>query len=178
MSSKVVSVVGATGNQGLGVVQNLLDDFQVRAFTRSPEKLNQLSHANLSVVHVDPNDTAALTEALKGSWALFVNTFSDWSKPLGVEEKLGKSIVDAAAEAGVEWLVYSGLPDNMPFRAFVEKANVMKYAREVAKKSGLKNIFVEVRFQMCVYLKVTVNNGDSLVGGILHVEFRVVPSYL
>ncbi|TCD70551.1 hypothetical protein EIP91_002897 [Steccherinum ochraceum] len=148
--NKVVAVIGSTGAQGFSVVQSLLPSFFVRAFTRSQEKLQSLAseNPNLSVVQVDPNDTAAVKAALHGVWALFVNTFSDYTQPLGVEEKQGKGIVDAAAEAGVEWLVFSSLPDNMPFRAFVDKANVMKYAREIARKSSMKNVFVELGYYM------------------------------
>lgn len=146
-NNKVVAIIGSTGAQGLSVVQSILPSFSVRAFTRSPEKLQSLAsmHSNLSVVQVDPNDRAAIKAALHGVWALFVNTFSDYTQPIGAEEKQGKGIVDAAAAAGVEWLVYSSLPENMPFRAFVEKTNVVKHAREVATKSNMKNIFVEVR---------------------------------
>jgi len=67
--------------------------------------------------------------------------------------------VDAAAEAGVEWLVNSSLPEDMPFRAFVEKAETMKYAREVAKRLGLKNVSIQ-------YAKPILNPKDGVV------EFR------
>lgn len=143
-TTKVVSVIGGAGAQGISVVKSLLDTYKVRAFTRSPAKLQHISHPNLIIVQVDTNNQAALTEALRGSWAVFANTFSDYDQPLGVEEKLGKSIVDAVASVGVEWLVFSSLPEGMPFRAFQEKSSVMRYAREIGKRTGLKNIFVEV----------------------------------
>ncbi|KAH8103432.1 hypothetical protein BXZ70DRAFT_729756 [Cristinia sonorae] len=143
--SRVVAVIGASGVQGLSVVNALLDTFPVHAYTRDASKLKHLSHPNLTVVEVDINDSTALKAALKnGVWALFANNLSDYTKPIGAEEALGKNIVDAAAEAGVEWLVYSSMPEGNPFRAFVEKSNVMKYAREVTKRSQLKNVFVEV----------------------------------
>lgn len=144
---KTVAIIGATGNQGMSVVKSLLECYPVRAFTRSPEKLQSLAseQPNLSIAHVaDLTDIAAITANLKGIWALFVNTYSDYTQPVGAEEKQGRAIVDAARDAGVEWLVYSSLPQGFPFRSFEEKANVAKYAREVAKVSGLKNIFPEV----------------------------------
>ncbi|KAH8103433.1 hypothetical protein BXZ70DRAFT_1005853 [Cristinia sonorae] len=152
MSTQVVAVIGASGVQGLSVVNALLDTFPVHAYTRDASKLKHLSHPNLTVVEVDINDPAALKAALKnGVWTLFANTLSDYTRPIGAEEALGKSIVDAAAEAGVEWLIYSALPEGNPFRACVEKSNVMKYARDVAKTSQLKNIFVELGAYMSNY---------------------------
>ena len=143
MTSKIVAVFGSTGAQGFGVVESILETYQVRAFTRSPEKLKHLAHPNLTVIQLDLGDSATLAAALKGVWAFFVNTFSDDSQPEGAEEQLGKSIVDAAAEGGVEWLIYSGC-EHTPYRAFKEKANVVEYARTVARKSGFKCIFPEV----------------------------------
>ena len=144
MSLKVVSVYGATGQQGLCVVKSLLDTYKVRALTRSPEKLKDLAHPNLTVIQVDIDDRATLTAAFQGSWAVFANTFSDYSKPEGTETKLGNRIVDAAVEAGAEWFVWSGCAEGVALQAWEEKAATMQYAREVAKKTGLKNVFVQV----------------------------------
>ncbi|THH27999.1 hypothetical protein EUX98_g6189 [Antrodiella citrinella] len=169
MASQVIGVIGSTGAQGFSVVQSLLEQFPVRAFTRTPEKLQQLtSNPNFSAVQLDPADHAAVKASLKGVWALFVNTFSDYTQPIGAEERQGKAIVDAAVEAGVEWLVYSALPENMPFRAFEEKAKVMKYAREVGKTSNLKPIFVQLGYYMSnfVFSKPVLNPSDGFV------EFR------
>jgi len=75
MPSKIVAVIGSFGAQGLSVVQSLLEQYPVRACTRNPDKLQQLtSHPNFTVVQVDPNDTVAVKAALKDVWALFVNT--------------------------------------------------------------------------------------------------------
>ena len=145
MSLKVVSVYGATGQQGFSVVKSLLDHYKVRALTRSPEKLKELSHPNLTIIQVDIDDRATLTAAFQGSWAVFANTFSDYAKPAGSETALGNRIVDAAVEAGAEWFIWSGSPEGVPVRAWSEKAATMQYAREVAKKTGLKNVFVQVR---------------------------------
>ena len=54
-----------------------------------------------------------MVTAFRGSWSAFVNTNSDDAVFENPEEKrtevdLGKGIVDAAIEAGVEVLVYSG----------------------------------------------------------------------
>lgn len=104
----------------------------------------------MSVIDTDITDPASLKAALSGAWALFVNTFSDYSKPEGTEEALLKSIILAAAQSGVQYLVLSTLPAGMPARAYIEKASAMDYAREVARTSALKPVFVEAsRFHTC-----------------------------
>lgn len=146
MSLKVVSVYGASGVQGLSVVKSLLDDYKVRALTRSAEKLKDLSHPNLTVVEVDIENTASLAEAFKGSWAVFANTFTDYEKPEGTEARLGKIVVDAVVAAGgIEWFLWSGGLPGMPSRAWAEKAEVVVYAQEKAKQTGLKNVWIGVR---------------------------------
>lgn len=146
--SKVVAIIGATGVQGNSVLKSLLDSYTIRAFTRSPEKLKDITHPNLTIAKVDISDVAAVKANLAGVWAVFLNTVSDNSKPEGTEQKQAEGVIDAAAEAGVEWLIFSSCPEGMPARVWREKANAMAYAREVAKRPGaiLKNVFVEVRY--------------------------------
>ena len=144
MSLKVVSVFGASGEQGLGVVNSLLNDHKVNALTRSPEKLKGLSHPNLTVVKVNIDDPSTLVDAFEGSWAVFANTWTDYFQPEGVQITVGKRVVDAAVEAGVEWFVYSSAAEGVPAQAWREKSAVMQYARAISRKTGLKTIFPQV----------------------------------
>ncbi|KAL2366331.1 hypothetical protein RJZ56_000788 [Blastomyces dermatitidis] len=115
-SPKLVTVFGATGNQGGSVVRSLLRNnaaFRVRGLTRNPDspKAKELAQAGVEVVGVDGFKKDDLANAFKDSWAVFANTNSDdsaFDDPNGPTElDLGRVIVDAANEAGVEHFVYS-----------------------------------------------------------------------
>lgn len=147
-ASQTVAIIGSTGTQGSSVLHSLLDTpHPIRALTRSGAKLQPLvdAHPTLHVQNTDIGDVASLKDGLRGAWALFVNTFSDYSKPEGTEEALLKSIIDAAAESGVEYLILSALPEGMPARAYEEKSRAMKYTRIISKRTSLRPIFVQVR---------------------------------
>ena len=106
-----VLVVGATGRQGGAVADLLLDrGHEVTAYVRSPEspRARALSGRGVRLVAGDLADTPALVTALKGVDAIF-----GLSVPFGVagqdgEVAQGRSLVDAAAEAGAH-LVYSSV---------------------------------------------------------------------
>jgi len=136
----------------------------IRALTKSPAKLTP--HPHLTPVETDIANPNSLRDGLKGSWALFVNTFSDYSKPEGTEVALLRSIIDAAVDAGVEYVVMSVLPANMPARAYIEKSTAMEYAKEVSSRSSLKPIFVQMGWYMTGfsnYMKPSVNEKDGYV---------------
>lgn len=118
MTSKLITVFGATGAQGSSVIRSLQDNaskaFSLRGITRNPssEAAKKLSTLGVEVVQADGWDKKSLFAAFRGSWGVFVNTNSDDAVFENPEEKrtevdLGKIIVDAAAEAGVEVFVYS-----------------------------------------------------------------------
>ncbi|EEH38931.1 hypothetical protein PAAG_01393 [Paracoccidioides lutzii Pb01] len=113
---KLVTVFGATGNQGGAVVKSLLRnsaEFRVRGITRSPdsEKSKELAKAGVEVVKADGFKKEELVNAFRDSWAIFANTNSDdptFDDPNGPTElDLGRIIVDAADEVGVEHFMYS-----------------------------------------------------------------------
>ncbi|EER40273.1 NmrA family transcriptional regulator [Histoplasma capsulatum H143] len=115
-SPKLVTVFGATGNQGGSVVRSLLRNsaaFRVRGITRNPTspKAKELVRAGVEVVGADGFKKEELVKAFRDSWAIFANTNSDdsaFDDPNGPTElDLGRVIVDAANEVGVEHFVYS-----------------------------------------------------------------------
>jgi len=169
-SQQAITIIGSTGNQGLSVLKSLLStSHPIRALTRSPSKLQSYNSPNLTILETDITNTDQLRESLKGVWAVFVNTISDYSEPEGTEEALLKSIIDVAAASGVEWLLFSSLPEGMPARAYIEKSNAAKYAKEVAKTTNLKPIFVQMGWYMTGfsgYMRPTLNTLDGFV------EFR------
>lgn len=114
----VIAIIGATGNQGGAVARSLLQNpsFKVRAITRnaSSEASKALASAGAEVVQASGFNLREMAVALKGAWGLYVNINSDdkaWRDPNGPTEfDLGKGIVDAAVQAGVANLIYSGGP--------------------------------------------------------------------
>ncbi|OJD24292.1 hypothetical protein ACJ73_04347 [Blastomyces percursus] len=115
-SPKLVTIFGSTGNQGGSVVRSLLRNsaaFRVRGLTRTPDspKAKELAQAGVEVVGADGFKKDDLVNAFKDSWAVFANTNSDdsaFDDPNGPTElDLGRVIVDAANEVGVEHFVYS-----------------------------------------------------------------------
>lgn len=119
MSQKLITVFGATGTQGSSVLRSLAANtskaFALRGITRNPssDSAQKLSSFGVEVIQGDGWDKESLLTAFKGSWGAFVNTNSDDAvfedpKFMKTEVDLGKLVVDAAAEAGVEVLVYSG----------------------------------------------------------------------
>lgn len=80
--SKILTVFGATGNQGGSVIKAVLahpelsKTYKIRAVTRDPTKANAqvFRDQGVEVVKGDQNDLASLREAVKGSNAVFAVT--------------------------------------------------------------------------------------------------------
>lgn len=70
---KIITVIGATGQQGKGVVNALKKEgaFKVRAVSRIPDKY--VGNAD-EVVKADLTDLSTLKEAFKDSYGVFVVT--------------------------------------------------------------------------------------------------------
>ena len=114
----LIAVVGATGNQGGSVARSLLlnPSFKVRAITRNPlsEASQVLVSSGAEIVQANGFDGEEMLAAFHGAWGAFVNLNSDdkiWENPDGPTEfDLGKTIIDAAAQAGLQHLVFSSGP--------------------------------------------------------------------
>ncbi|KAF7588832.1 NmrA-like domain-containing protein 1 [Aspergillus hancockii] len=117
VDTKVVTVFGATGQQGSSVVRSLSKNplFQVRCITRDPssKRAKALASPNVEVVRADGFNKSELLAAFTGSWAAFVNTNSEDPDLLAMgktDEDLGSNVICCAAQAGVKHLVYSSGP--------------------------------------------------------------------
>jgi hypothetical protein len=107
MNKKTIIVIGATGSQGKGLVNALVNDgaFNVRAITRHPDKYSGKAH---EVVFGDLTNLESLKDAFKNAYGVFVVT-NFWE---GADEiAQGKNAVDAAKAAGIEHFVWSTLPN-------------------------------------------------------------------
>ena len=107
-NKKLIAVIGATGQQGGGVVRALQasGQFKVRALSRNPGKHPELAD---EVVAVDLNRPETLKAAFEGAHGVFLVTNFQES---GIEEfKQATAAVRAAKDAGVKHFVWSTLPD-------------------------------------------------------------------
>jgi len=105
---KRIAVIGATGQQGGGVVRALQASarFKVRALTRNPEAHRQLAD---EVVKTDLDRPETLEAAFKDAYGVFLVTNFQEKGP--DEFKQATAAVRVARDAGVEHFVWSTLPD-------------------------------------------------------------------
>ena len=133
-NKKLIAVIGATGQQGGGVVRALQEggEFKVRALTRNPDKHRQSAD---EVVKADLDRPETLQAAFKGAYGVFLVTDSR-EKGTG-ELKQATAAVRAAKDAGVKHFVWSTLPNveaisggkfNVPH--FTGKAKIDRIVKE------------------------------------------------
>jgi uncharacterized protein YbjT (DUF2867 family) len=107
-NKKLIAVIGATGQQGGGVLRALQasGQFKVRALTRNPAKHRDLAD---EVVEADLNRPDTLQPAFAGAHGVFLVTSSSLE---GTDEfAQGTVAVRAAKAAGVRHFIWSTLPD-------------------------------------------------------------------
>ncbi|KAI0108718.1 hypothetical protein GGR51DRAFT_124530 [Nemania sp. FL0031] len=119
---KLVTVVGATGNQGRAVIDALISDpnYTLRGLTRNLEGqgAQQMKSRGVEVVTASLDDLASLKAAFAGSYAVYGVTGidelladHDLAAVEKIEETWGKNIAQAAAEtAGLQHFIWSSLP--------------------------------------------------------------------
>src|SRR6266481_10216475 len=108
-NKKLIAVIGATGQQGGGVVRALQasSQFKVRALSRNPGEHRELAD---EVVEADLNRPDTLQPAFAGAHGVFLVT-SSWLE--GTDEfTQGTAAVRAAKAAGVNDFIWSTLPDD------------------------------------------------------------------
>ncbi|KAI1751904.1 NMRAL1 protein [Xylaria castorea] len=146
-AKKIITVFGATGNQGGAVVKDFLNDpelnkiWAVRGVTRdvSKDSAKKLASQGAEVVAADLNDKESVLKAIAGSDTVFAVT-NYWEKlDMALEEQQGRNIADASKEAGVKHLIWSSLLDinkltngKLPHvYHFDSKAHVEEYIRSI-----------------------------------------------
>ena len=107
-NEKVIAVIGATGQQGSGVVRALqaCGQFKVRALTRNPDKHRELAD---EVLEADLNRPETLKAAFTGAHGVFLVT--NFQEAGSDELKQATAAISAAKDAGVKHLIWSTLPD-------------------------------------------------------------------
>ncbi|CAO1622807.1 unnamed protein product [Sympodiomycopsis kandeliae] len=116
--TSLITVFGATGNQGGSVIQALLQTpysqrYRIRGVTRDTTKASsqKLAAQGVEVVQANLDDVATVQKAIEGSHGVFgVTNFWESMAP-SKEIQQGKNIFEASKAAGVKHLIFSTLPD-------------------------------------------------------------------
>jgi uncharacterized protein YbjT (DUF2867 family) len=136
---KLIAVIGATGQQGGGVLRALQarGQFKVRALTRNPDKHRELAE---EVVEADLAKLETLKAAFEGAHGVFLVT--NFQEAGADELKQATAAIRAAKDAVVKHFIWSTLPDveaisggkfNVPH--FTGKAKIDR----VVKDGGFEN---------------------------------------
>ena len=117
MSKKIITIFGATGAQGGGLVRAICADpnseFTARAVSRdvNSEKAKALAAAGAEVVYGDLGNAESVHKALEGAYGAFFVTFF-WAHYSPEQERAEAEVfAKAAKEAGIEHAIWSTLED-------------------------------------------------------------------
>ncbi len=121
MENKIIAVVGATGAQGGGLVNAILEHpesgFKVRALTRDPnsEKARALAKLGAEVVQADIDDAESLARAFEGAYGAFCVTFF-WDHFSPEKEMVqAQAMAKAAKAANLQHVIWSTLEDTREY---------------------------------------------------------------
>mgnify|MGYP002397518524 CR=1 FL=1 len=117
MAKKIITVFGATGAQGGGLVRAICSDpqseFSARAVTRdvNSDKAKALAALGAEVVPGDLGDEASVLKALEGAYGAYFVTFF-WAH-FSPEQELAEAAMfaKAAKQAGIQHAIWSTLED-------------------------------------------------------------------
>jgi len=120
-NKKIITVFGATGAQGGGLVKAICADpnseFSVRAVTREPEsdKAKALAALGAEVVYGDLGNEESVYKALEGAYGAFFVTFF-WAH-YSAEQEIAEAALfaKAAKAAGIQHAIWSTLEDTREF---------------------------------------------------------------
>jgi len=114
---RIIAVVGATGSQGHGLCEAILNDPRggcaCRAITRDPgkEKARALAARGAEVVAADLDDVESLKKAFTGAYGAYCVT-NFWEHLSAAKEtQQAKNLAVAAKAAGVKHVIWSTLED-------------------------------------------------------------------
>jgi uncharacterized protein YbjT (DUF2867 family) len=137
-ADRIIVVTGATGNQGRAAVTRLLaEGWRVRALTRDADGpvARRLAGAGAAVVPGSLEDRGSLESAVEGAHGVFcVLRGALGMPPVSYEDEVrrGVSVVDAAAGARVQHLVYTsvaGVERGRNIRALASKWEIEEHIR-------------------------------------------------
>jgi len=182
----LIVVSGATGAQGGSVVNSLLatGHYKVRGLTRKPDsdKAKALKSKGVEVFKCDLSNKDEVRKALKDAdIAWIVTNFWDPSivgQDPNEEERQGKMIADVVKEEGVNWLIYSSLPDTTT-ESEEKYPNIIHFAgkhrvEQYIRKLGIPNsTFVYLGFysqNLGVFVPMTQNENGEIEVAIPYLD--------
>jgi uncharacterized protein YbjT (DUF2867 family) len=123
-----ILVLGATGTQGGAVARSLLAaGYAVQALVRETgsARAQALAQEGIELVHGDLLDRPSLTYAFSGADAVYAIT-TPFEHGAGEEERQGETIIAAAADAGLGWLLFGSVASagRAPVPHFISKGHV------------------------------------------------------
>jgi uncharacterized protein YbjT (DUF2867 family) len=172
-NKKLIAVVGATGQQGGGVVRALQagNQFKVRALTRNLAKHRELAD---EVIQADLNRPESLRAAFEGAHGAFLVT-NFWGEDSDEVEQ-ATAAIRAAKDAGVKHLVWSTLPDvegisggKLHVPHFTGKAKVER----VVKEAGFPNhtfVIAPFYYQNFISVSAPQKQADGSMGWALPLD--------
>lgn len=116
-NKKIITVFGATGAQGGGLVRAILADsnsaFKVRAVTRdaSSDKAKALEQLGAEIVEADIDDAESIKQTLEGAYGAFFVTFFWDHFSAEKEYQEVTNFVQAAKENNLKHIIWSTLED-------------------------------------------------------------------
>ncbi|PYH47108.1 NmrA/HSCARG family protein [Aspergillus saccharolyticus JOP 1030-1] len=173
--SQIITVFGATGNQGGSVVKSILADpvlskeWKIRGVTRDTSKpaAQALAAQGVELVTADMSSTEAALPAVTGAHTVFLVT--DYWETMSRETEVsqGKAVADACKAANVKHLIFSSLRDvteisngRLPnVSHFDGKAEIEQYIRD----SGIAATFVLAGLYMSNFFEMLNKQGDNYV---------------
>lgn len=182
-NTPLITIVGATSKQGRSATHTLLESgrYRVRALTRnvdSPQaKSLERQGAELLAVPLELGRKKELVAAFAGSQGVFLMT-PPIAPPATHETELGKEQADAAVEAGVQHIIFSGLENVDRITGgkkwaphFTDKARVEEYIRSLPVASSF--IYLAFFYTNLIEYYSPRMDGDTLVFPIyLPADFR------
>lgn len=151
--SKILVIFGATGQQGGSIIDTVLNDedlsktYKMRAVTRDPSRPSSqsLQQKGIEVVVGDVDNPESLKTVFQNAHTVFLITGAS-AEGVTKEQEIvqGKAATDAAVAAGVQYLIYSTLPNVTSLSGgkftgvlhFDSKAEIEQYIRSQPIKSA------------------------------------------
>jgi uncharacterized protein YbjT (DUF2867 family) len=153
---KIIAVVGATGSQGGGLVQAILNDpnggFAARAITRdaNSEKAKALAKQGAEVVQANLDDEASLAKAFAGAHGVYGVTNYWQLFSVDKEQQQATNIARAAKKANVRHVIWSTLEDTRKWIPVSEGTSRMPILQEKYRcphfdsKGGIDHVFTDL----------------------------------
>ena len=151
--AKILTVFGATGQQGGSVIDYVINDpelskqYKLRAITRDLTKpaAQTLQQKGVELAAADSDDPESLKQAMQGAHTVFGVTATIYDEKLKERELAqGKAMTDAAVAADVQYFIFSTLSNGYKLSGgklqklahFDVKAEIEDYIRSQPMKSA------------------------------------------